>query len=81
MPPSLAAARMTGKELIVFPLRPVYPDLQRISILFDTDDPKQAALLQVLRASFREGHAESEDLDPPRYRCLDLLPGGAREVL
>jgi hypothetical protein len=65
----------------MFPPMPVYPDPHRITILFDTDDPKQAALLRVSRASFGEGRTESEDLDPPRYRCLDLLPGGAREVL
>jgi hypothetical protein len=65
----------------MFPPKPVYPDLQRISILFDTDDSKQAALLRALRASFGDGHARSDDLDPPRYWCLDLLPGGAREVL
>ncbi len=65
----------------MFPPKPVYPDLQRISILFDTDDPKQSALLRAFRASFGEGCTESENLDPPRYRCLDLLPGGAREVL
>ena len=65
----------------MFPPKPVYPDRQRISILFDTGDPKQAALLRAFRASFGEGRAESEDLESPRYRCLDLLPGGAREVL
>jgi hypothetical protein len=65
----------------MFPPREVYPDLHRITILFDTYDPKQAVLLHVLRASLGEGLTESEDLDPPRYRCLDLLPGGAREVL
>jgi hypothetical protein len=72
---------MTGKELIMIPPEAVYPDLQRISIVFDTDDPKQAALLRAFRASFGEEHARSDDLDPPRYRCLDLLPGEAREVL
>ena len=65
----------------MFPPKPVYPDLQRLSILFDTHHPKQAALLRAFRASFGEGRAESEVLDPPRYRYLDLLPGGAREVL
>ncbi len=65
----------------MFPPRAVYPDLHCITVLFDTDDSEQAALLHVLRTSFGEGHAKREDLDPPRYRCLDLLPGGAREVL
>lgn len=65
----------------MFPLKPVYPDLQRISILFDTDDPNQAALLRAFVMSFGEEHTRSEDLDPPRYLCLDLLPGGTREVL
>lgn len=64
----------------MFPPKLVYPDQQCISILFDTDDPKQVALLYVLRASFGEEHTRSEDLDPPRYRCLDLLPGSALEV-
>lgn len=64
----------------MFPPREVYPDLQRITILFDTDDSKQAALLRAFRASFGEGHVRSKDLDPPRYRCLDLLPGGALEA-
>ena len=65
----------------MFPPKPVYPDLQRLTILFDTDDPKQAALLRALRASFGERCSVSEDLDPPRHWCLHLLPGGAREVL
>lgn len=59
----------------MFPPKPVYPDLQHISILFDTADPRQATLLRAFRVSF------GEDLHPPRYLCLDLLPGGALEVL
>lgn len=65
----------------MFPPKPVNADLQRISILFDMDNPKQAALLRAFRALFGGGHVESEELNPPRYRCLNLFPGGAREVL
>jgi hypothetical protein len=52
-----------------------------IEILFDIGSPKQAALFRAFRASFGEGYVTSEDLDPPRYRCVNLLPGGAQEVL
>jgi hypothetical protein len=55
-------------------------DRGRITILFDTDDPKQDSLLRAFKMSFGRSHAQGEDLDPSRYRCLNLLPGGAREA-
>jgi hypothetical protein len=63
-------------------LGPLYPrDHGCVTVLFDLDDPKQVALFRVLEVSFGERHALSEELDPPRYHCLSILPGGAREVL
>jgi hypothetical protein len=50
-------------------------------MVFDTNHPKQATLLRAFRMSFGKRHAHSENLDPPRYRCVSLLPGGVREVL
>ena len=58
----------------------VYPDHHYIPILVDADDPQQAELLRAIEASFGEGYAVVEDLDPPRHLCLTVLPGGAREA-
>jgi hypothetical protein len=71
---------MTGKELTMFPPRQVYRSPHYIPVVFDTGDLKQITLLHAFKAAFGKGHAKIEDLEPPRYRCLSLLPGGAREV-
>ena len=52
-----------------------------ITTIFDTNDPKQAELLRVFINSCGERYARIEDLDPPRYRALHFLPGGALEPL
>ena len=51
-----------------------------IIVVFDTADPRQAALLAAFVASFGEGHALPDDLDPPERRCLRVLPGGAKRL-
>jgi hypothetical protein len=48
-----------------------------ITLVFDLDNPEEAELLQAFRRAFGEGYSRSEDLVPPRYYSLDLLPGGA----
>ena len=55
----------------------VYLDQHPIPIVFDASDPAQAELLRAFEASFGEGYAILEDLDPPRHLCLIVLPGGA----
>ncbi len=58
----------------------VYLDRHRIPILFDASDPEQAELLRAFEASFGAGYAVVEGLDPPRYLCLTVLPGGASKM-
>ena len=57
-----------------------YHSKRAITIVFDTDDQKQNALLRAFMKSFGDGHVEGKDLYPPRYKCLDVLPGGALEA-
>ena len=50
-------------------------------IVFDGSDHEQAILIDGFVSSFGKRCAKIEDLvDPPRYRCLILCAGGAREV-
>ena len=63
----------------MFASNPEYPDRHSIPIAFNLDDPEQAELLRAFNASFGEHHRVLENLDPPRYLCLTVLPGGARE--
>jgi hypothetical protein len=51
-----------------------------ITIVFDTDDPKQAALIQACKTSFGQKYVEYEPLDTLHHLSLDLFPGGLREV-
>ncbi len=48
-----------------------------ITIVFDIGDLKEASLCREFRKSFGEGYYLLEQLDPPNYCSLDLLPGGA----
>ena len=52
-----------------------------ITVIFNLSKPQEAELLHTFRRSFGERYAWSEDLLPPRYRVLHLLPGGALELL
>ena len=65
----------------MFAPKAVYPNVHSIPIVFDADDPREAALLRTFMRSFGEEYAQSEDLAPPRYHCLTLLPGGLRKPL
>lgn len=51
-----------------------------IGFLFDIHDPQQHEHFHVLRKSFGERFAVAEDVEVPRYRYLELFPGGLREV-
>ena len=64
----------------MFAPKAVHPNAHSIPIVFDADDPKEAALLRAFVKSFGEEYAQSEDLIPPRYLSLSLLPGGLRKV-
>ena len=51
-----------------------------ITIVFNTDDPEQAALMRACKVSFGDRYVREETLDTTRHLTLDLLPGGLREV-
>lgn len=58
-----------------------YPSDQRaISVPVDAYSHKEADREEVLIRSFGERYVVKEDLCPPRYRVLHLLPGGALEI-
>ena len=66
----------------MFAPKQVYPSrAHSITVLFDTGDLKQAALLSAVRAAFGEGYYRTEVLGPSCYYSLDLLPGGLRETV
>jgi hypothetical protein len=51
-----------------------------ITIIFNTDDPKQAALMHACKVSFGDRYVREETLDKTCHLTLDVLPGGLREV-
>lgn len=55
-----------------------YP--RAISVLVDGYLHKEADREEMLIRSFGEQYVVKEDLCPPRYRVLHLLPGGALEI-
>lgn len=58
-----------------------YPRYRRaISVLVDACPHNEADREEVLIRSFGERYVVKEDLCPPSYRVLHLLPGGALKI-
>ena len=79
-PASTGRARRDQKGVRMSASNQVYRDRDSIPVVFDTLDPRQLWIYEVLRSSFGYEHAVPEDLNPPHRCSLIQLPGGLREV-